>query len=87
MFVDPEEKKQTAAHLLRRAFGLTAAEANIALSISMGEDLRRAADVNRIAYETARVHLKAIFVKTQNAVRSNSQYSSTVSTSRTIEPP
>jgi DNA-binding CsgD family transcriptional regulator len=65
MFVDPEEKKQTAAHLLRRAFGLTAAEASIALSISRGEDLRRAADVNRIAYETARVHLKAIFVKTQ----------------------
>ena len=52
MFVDPEEKKQTAAHLLRRAFGLTAAEASIALSISRGEDLRRAADVNRIALRT-----------------------------------
>jgi DNA-binding CsgD family transcriptional regulator len=65
MFVDPDEKRQTPAFLLQEAFGLTPAEARIALSIAKGEELRRAADANGMAFETARVHLKAIFAKTQ----------------------
>jgi DNA-binding CsgD family transcriptional regulator len=65
MFVDSDEKRQTPAFLLQEAFGLTPAEARIALSIANGDELRRASDVNGIAFETARVHLKAIFAKTQ----------------------
>jgi DNA-binding CsgD family transcriptional regulator len=65
MFVDPEQKKRTTTSLLQRAFGLTPAEARIALSIASGEKLRHAAKLNGIAFETARVHLKTIFAKTQ----------------------
>ena len=65
MFVDPDEKKSTPALLLQQAFGLTPAEARIASSIAKGEGLRQAADANGIAFETARVHLKAVFAKTE----------------------
>jgi DNA-binding CsgD family transcriptional regulator len=65
MFVDPDQIKQTPALLLQQAFGLTPAEARIALSIAKGNELRRAADASGIAFETGRVHLKAIFAKTQ----------------------
>jgi DNA-binding CsgD family transcriptional regulator len=65
MFVDPDQKKSTPAHLFQQAFGLTAAETRIASSIAKGEELRQVADVNGIALETARVHLKAVFAKTQ----------------------
>jgi DNA-binding CsgD family transcriptional regulator len=40
-------------------------EARIALSIAKGDELRQAADVNGIAFETGRVHLKAIFARTR----------------------
>jgi DNA-binding CsgD family transcriptional regulator len=51
--------------LIREAFGLTATEARLAISLGSGEDLRAAAEIHGIAYETARRHLKAIFSKAQ----------------------
>jgi DNA-binding CsgD family transcriptional regulator len=50
--------------LLRRHFGLTQAEARLALHLVAGETLRFAAVKLSISYETARTHLKNIFKKT-----------------------
>jgi DNA-binding CsgD family transcriptional regulator len=50
--------------LLQRHFGLTPAEARIALHLVAGETLRSAEAKLSITYETARTHLKNIFGKT-----------------------
>jgi DNA-binding CsgD family transcriptional regulator len=50
--------------LLQRHFGLTPAEARLALHLVAGETLRSAEATLSITYETARTHLKNIFGKT-----------------------
>ena len=50
--------------LLRCHFGLTPAEARLALHLVTGETLRSAAIKLNISYETARTSLKSIFKKT-----------------------
>jgi DNA-binding CsgD family transcriptional regulator len=65
MFVDPGQERAPPATILMSAFGLTPAECRIALGIARGEQLRRTAELNGIAFETARVHIKGIFAKTQ----------------------
>src|SRR5262245_45262944 len=50
--------------LLRCRFGLTPAEARLALHLAAGETLRSAEAKLSISYETARTHLKNIFHKT-----------------------
>ena len=50
--------------LLRCHFGLTPAEARLALHLVAGETLRSAELKLGITYETARTHLKNIFNKT-----------------------
>jgi DNA-binding CsgD family transcriptional regulator len=50
--------------LLRCRFGLTPAEARLALQLVAGETLRSAAAKMGISYETVRTHLKTIFNKT-----------------------
>jgi DNA-binding CsgD family transcriptional regulator len=50
--------------LLRGHFGLTPAEARLALHLVAGETLRSAEAKLSISYETARTHLKNIFGKT-----------------------
>jgi DNA-binding CsgD family transcriptional regulator len=51
-------------YLLRGHFGLTPAEARLALHLVAGETLRSAALKLSITYETARTSLKNIFRKT-----------------------
>src|SRR5215475_9418278 len=51
-------------NLLRCHFGLTPAEARLALHLVAGETLRAAAAKLSITYETARTELKNIFNKT-----------------------
>lgn len=51
--------------LLRCHFGLTSAEARLALRLVAGETLRSAAVKLSISYETARTSLKKIFGKTR----------------------
>jgi DNA-binding CsgD family transcriptional regulator len=53
-----------AIELLRCHFGLTPAEARLALHLVAGETLRSAEAKLGITYETARTHLKNIFDKT-----------------------
>lgn len=48
---------------LRRRFGLTIAEVQLALALGDGLSLRQAAEQRAIAYETARAQLKSIFGK------------------------
>ena len=50
--------------LLQRHFGLTPAEARVALHLVAGGTLRSAEAKLSITYETARTHLKNIFNKT-----------------------
>ena len=49
--------------LLRSHFGLTPAEARLAIHLVAGETLRSAEVKLSISYETARTHLKNIFNK------------------------
>jgi DNA-binding CsgD family transcriptional regulator len=50
--------------LLRCHFGLTPAEARLALHLAAGETLRSAEAKISMTYETARTHLKSVFQKT-----------------------
>lgn len=64
VFVDLARQTATSDHILRSVFGLSPAEARLAMRISSGESLEFAADALGVAYETARNHLKAVFAKT-----------------------
>jgi DNA-binding CsgD family transcriptional regulator len=63
VLVDPDERPRPPEAALRSGFGLTGAEARLALHLAAGEALDDAADALGIAKETARVQLKAIFAK------------------------
>jgi DNA-binding CsgD family transcriptional regulator len=52
-------------HYLRRLYGLTAAEAAVAVQIARGEGLQAAADNLRVTLPTVRTHLQRVFAKTQ----------------------
>lgn len=62
---DPEVESETPTEILRRLYGLTAAEAELAVRLANGLSLDQAADQQDIAKETARAHLKRIFSKTE----------------------
>jgi DNA-binding CsgD family transcriptional regulator len=65
VITDLNARARPAGTLIREAFGLTKAEGRLASILASGEDLRKAADILGVAYETARAQLKAIFGKTQ----------------------
>src|SRR4051812_24609566 len=50
--------------LLRKYFGLTAAEARLAVRLASGDTLTTAASESTVARETAHNQLKAVFAKT-----------------------
>lgn len=64
LFLDLSERRLTQSRLLIMLFGLTAAEANLAALIGMGETVERAAEHLGIVPSTARTQLKAVFGKT-----------------------
>jgi hypothetical protein len=64
VFIDPDFYPQSEADALQTCFGMTPAEAMLALRISSGEELKVAAHHLGICYETARCQLKAVFYKT-----------------------
>ncbi len=61
---DPDHAPETPARLLRRVYGLTRKEAQLALALAGGARLSDAAERLRIVEGTARRHLAAIFAKT-----------------------
>jgi DNA-binding CsgD family transcriptional regulator len=65
VITDLNARARPAGALIREAFGLTKAEGRLASILASGEDLRKAADILGVAYETARAQLKAIFGKAQ----------------------
>lgn len=63
VLVDPEKRSGPPEAALRDGFGLTGAEARLAMRLASGESLETAADALGVSKETARVQLKAIFAK------------------------
>lgn len=61
---DPERKLHLSQKLIRHLFGLTAAEANLALLLADGLTLDEAARQLNIRKNTIRAHLRSIFAKT-----------------------
>ena len=61
---DPGRTPSRLTALLRRRFGLTAAEAAFALEIARGDGLQASADRLGVSLSTARTHLARIFEKT-----------------------
>lgn len=62
---DPERQRQAAKQrLLQQQFGLTAAETDLALAILAGETIQQYAQRLGRSHDTARTHLKAVFLKT-----------------------
>ena len=49
---------------MRSQFGLTPAEAQLAINLCGGMDLKEVAETMHITFNTARTHLKRIFSKT-----------------------
>jgi DNA-binding CsgD family transcriptional regulator len=64
LITDPTVKPQLAGEVLRTIFGLTPAEARLAIALAEGNDLITYSDNAGITRATARSQLKAIFAKT-----------------------
>lgn len=67
---DPSGMPADAAGRLREVFGLTPAEASVCLLLGAGEELAVAAGRLGISANTARTHLKHIFLKTETSRQS-----------------
>lgn len=63
VLVDLDRRPLPPEAALRSCFGLTTAEAKLALRFASGDALEHIADELGIAYETSRNHLKSIFAK------------------------
>jgi DNA-binding CsgD family transcriptional regulator len=64
LIIDPEHQPEPPAALLRRLHGLTKTEAQIALRVSRGADLKQIAEEQSISLATVRTHLQHVFDKT-----------------------
>lgn len=64
MVVDPERDRTPPARVLQHVFGLTAAEAAVAILILNGHGVRAVADELNASQATVRTHLQRVFVKT-----------------------
>ena len=63
LITDPERQMPAAADLMRKLYGLTVKEAELAEKLSFGMSPEEAANELNIQYETARTHLKHIYSK------------------------
>jgi DNA-binding CsgD family transcriptional regulator len=64
LIIDPEHEPEPAAALLRRLYGLTCTEAEVALRVARGTSLKQIAEELSVTFTTARTHLQHIFDKT-----------------------
>lgn len=65
VMVDPDADTPVATNLLRSLFGLTAAESKLAAAMVNGSSIENYAKTANVSYNTARSHLKSIFIKTR----------------------
>ena len=63
LIIDPDDEPEPAAALLRRLYHLTEAEAEVALHVMHGEDVRQIAEELSISLTTVRTHLQHVFDK------------------------
>jgi DNA-binding CsgD family transcriptional regulator/PAS domain-containing protein len=64
LIIDPEDEPEPAAALLRRLYRFTEAEAEVALHVMHGADLKQISDELSISLTTVRTHLHHVFDKT-----------------------
>jgi DNA-binding CsgD family transcriptional regulator len=64
LIIDPEDEPEPAAALLRRLYRLTETEAEVALHVMHGADLKQISEELSISYTTVRTHLQHVFDKT-----------------------
>jgi DNA-binding CsgD family transcriptional regulator/PAS domain-containing protein len=64
LIIDPEDEPEPAAALLRRLYRLTEAEAEVALHVMHGADLKQISEELSISLTTVRTHLQHVFDKT-----------------------
>jgi DNA-binding CsgD family transcriptional regulator/PAS domain-containing protein len=64
LIIDPEDEPEPAAGLLRRLYRLTEVEAEIALHVMHGADLKQISEELSISLTTVRTHLQHVFDKT-----------------------
>jgi DNA-binding CsgD family transcriptional regulator/PAS domain-containing protein len=64
LIMDPDQEREPAAALLRRLFGFTVGEAEVAVRLTGGASLGDIADELSVSYQTVRTHLQHIFDKT-----------------------
>ena len=61
---DPEHQESTSQQVLGELFGLTPAEANLAIKLTRGRSLAQVSDEKNISQHTVRAQLKSVFAKT-----------------------
>ena len=64
LVIDPEHENPPAPRLLRQLYNLTNTEAEIAVRLTRGDDLKQISDELSVSPWTVRTHLKHLFVKT-----------------------
>jgi DNA-binding CsgD family transcriptional regulator/PAS domain-containing protein len=64
LIIDPDDESEPTVALLRRLYGLTEAEAEVALHVMHGTDLKQISEELSISYTTVRTHLQHVFDKT-----------------------
>jgi len=64
LIIDPEDQPEPAAELLRRLYHLTTTEADVALRVTHGVDLKEISEQLSISLATVRTHLQRVFDKT-----------------------
>lgn len=65
LLADPDEEIPLPAHVLKSLYSLTATEARLAEALVNGLSVEQFAKRSKTSYNTARSHLKSIFVKTR----------------------
>ncbi|CAJ1500619.1 helix-turn-helix transcriptional regulator [[Mycobacterium] kokjensenii] len=64
VIVDPEQRPEPAAALLKRLYGLTKSEAQVAVMVLRGEGLTPIAEELTVSLTTVKTHLQHIYAKT-----------------------
>jgi len=64
LVIDPEHENRPAPALLRQLYNFTNTEAEIALLLTRGDDLKQISDELSVSPSTVRTHLQHLFVKT-----------------------
>lgn len=64
IIVDPDERQEPGERIVRQVFGLTGAEARLAVALVRGLELKEIAAANGVAEATIRSQLKSVLAKT-----------------------